>query len=367
MIDFTSALYLGFRHPSRELPPWSALTTGAPAVLDTLAGAGSTARELAELVGSERGSLGSSTLHLFWDLFTILARERITIFMDGGIYPIARWGIERAAARGVRIRVFPHQDAEALRRHMSQNVHHGERPLVVVDGYSPASGRAAPIRDYLKCVRAYGGLLILDDTQALGILGEDPSPAAPYGSGGGGTARWSGVSGPDIVLASSLAKGFGAPMAVLTGSDAVVSRFEAASETRAHCSPPSAAGIHAARHALAVNRAHGDAMRKRLAQLILHFRNSLMGIGIDMEGGLFPVQTLCAGHVAQALHRDLLRKGVQTVLHHGNHGNGARISFLITIRHTLDELNHTVEALAALTRGLAFSGKGMEAYHEVHI
>ena len=34
VLDFTSALYLGLRHPSSSLRPWSGLTTGKPAVLE---------------------------------------------------------------------------------------------------------------------------------------------------------------------------------------------------------------------------------------------------------------------------------------------------------------------------------------------
>jgi hypothetical protein len=32
MLDFTSALYLGFRHPNRSLRPWSQFTTGVPPI-----------------------------------------------------------------------------------------------------------------------------------------------------------------------------------------------------------------------------------------------------------------------------------------------------------------------------------------------
>lgn len=48
--------------------------------------------------GCEMATLSSSTLHLFWDLFGALARGRVAIYMDAGTYPIARWGVERAAA-----------------------------------------------------------------------------------------------------------------------------------------------------------------------------------------------------------------------------------------------------------------------------
>jgi hypothetical protein len=64
--------------------------------------------------------------------------------------------------------------------------------------------------------------LVIDDTQALGILGHSPGPHAPYGKGGGGSLQWAGIGGPDVLVVSSLAKGFGAPVAVLAGSEATV-------------------------------------------------------------------------------------------------------------------------------------------------
>jgi len=82
---------------------------------------------------------------------------------------------------------------------------------------------------------------VIDDTQALGILGAWPGPGAPYGRGGAGSPAWCGVAGDDLARVCSLAKGFGAPLAVLAGSARVVARFEAEAATPVHCSPPSAA------------------------------------------------------------------------------------------------------------------------------
>jgi len=90
MIDFTSALYLGMRHPHQSLRPWTELTTGRPAALESPREAERLARQLARLLGCERATLGTSTLHLFWDLFEVLAREPIAIYTDAGAYPIAR-------------------------------------------------------------------------------------------------------------------------------------------------------------------------------------------------------------------------------------------------------------------------------------
>jgi len=363
MLDFTSALYLGLRHPTGSLRPWAQLTTGRPAALATPASQVGLAQALAELQGCERATLSPSTLHLFWDLFTVWARGRVAIYMDAGTYAIAHWGVERAAARGVPIRHFPHQDVEVLRRELKQDARFGLQPLVVADGFYPGSGGPAPIAAYLEVVRDYGGQLILDDTQALGIFGHSPGLDAPYGRGGGGSLRRSNVGGPDLLVVSSLAKGFGAPVAVLAGSDAMVRHFEASSQTRVHCSPPSAAVVHAAQHALAVNRSFGDRLRLRLAQLVRYFRQKLKRIGFLATGGLFPVQTLEPEDRldAKTLYDRLLQCGIRTVLHRGRNGHRPRISFLITALHRQSDIDRAVDALARVVRNTAgLEGKAIQ-------
>ncbi len=237
MLNFTSSLYLGLRHASWSLRPWTQLTIGVPAAFVPPPGERAVAQKLAELQGCKSATLAPSTLHLFWDLFGMLFSNRLAIYMDNSLYPIARWGIERASARGVPIQQFPHHDADALRRQLMKDTPYRLLPFVVADGFCPGCGETAPIAAYLESARVFGGYLILDDTQALGILGCAPESGAPYGIGGGGSLRWNDVGGPDVLVVSSLAKGFGVPLAVLAGSSAIIRRFEAKSETRIHNSP----------------------------------------------------------------------------------------------------------------------------------
>jgi 8-amino-7-oxononanoate synthase len=314
MIDCTSSLYLGLRHGSGSLGAWPRLSTGVPAALGPPAGAEIAGRGLARLAGCRAGVLAPSTLHLFWDLFGILACDSVAIHADAGLYPIGRWGVERAAARGARVRAFRHHDPDALGASLGRSP--GLRPLVVADGFCPACGRPAPIREYLELLRPRGGLLILDDTQALGIFGHEPGPGAPYGRGGGGSVRRAGIAGPDVAVVSSLAKGFGVPVAVLAASRAFVARFERESETRVHCSPASIPAMRAAARALRVNARHGDALRLRLARNVRRFRRRLAEAGVTPGGGLFAVQALAAGPRVDppALHRRLLGRGIRTVL-----------------------------------------------------
>ena len=126
--------------------------------------------------------------------------------------------------------------------------------MVVTDGFCPACGVPAPLGRYLEAVRRYGGLLVLDDTQALGILGRRESRRGPYGTGGGGSLAFHSLAGDDIILVSSLAKAFGAPLAMLGAGSRLVSDFAADSATRVHCSPPSTAAIRAGARAVVLNR-----------------------------------------------------------------------------------------------------------------
>lgn len=351
MLDFSSSLYLGFRHPSCALRPWESLTTGAPAALAEPDNNRAVAQALARLQGCERGVLAPSTLHLFWDLFVVLGRERVEIYTDAGIYPIARWGVERVAGRGTPVQVFSHYDTAELRRILQRRRRGGARPLIVTDGFCPVCGRPAPARELQSCAREFNGLLVIDDTQSLGILGHSPDHTLPYGRGGGGVLTWSGIGGAEIIVVSSLAKGFGVPMAVLSGSRNIIGVFEEGSETRVHCSQPSSAVINAAGYALRVNSRVGDALRFRLVRLVTRFRNRLSSAGFSSSGGIFPFQTLMPvpAFNAISLHEKLLRSGVKAVLHKGGRGKLPLLSFIITAAHSPFDIDRAVNLLNEIT------------------
>lgn len=350
MLDFTSALYLGMHHAHHSLQPWPALTTGRPAALEAPPGSRAVTEDLARLIGCEAATLGSSTLHIFFDLFRVLADERVALYLDGGTYPIARWGAERMAGKGVPLVAFPTHDAVSLERALNRNRHPGLRPVVVTDGLSPATGRPAPLDQYLNLARAHRGWLVIDDTQALGILGERPTRVVPYGRGGGGTPAWYGLNGPELIVVASLAKGFGVPLAVLGGSRGLIERFESRSDCRVHCSAPSAAHIAAATRALAMNCRHGDRLRRGLRGCITRFRRCLRLAGLSVDGGLFPVQTPFLGRAAAAVHARLLANGIRTVLHRSKRGFPVRLSFLIAASHRPWEIDRAAEALIEIAR-----------------
>lgn len=347
MLDFTCALYLGLRHGATSLRPWSQLTRGAPAALVETARQRQLARRIAGLQGCEQGTLGRSTLHLFWDLFGLLARQPIAIYLDRGSYPVARWGVERAAGRGTAVHGFPHRDPDALWRLLRRGAGR-RRPVVVSDGLCTGCGCSTPLAEYLDCVRRAHGLLIVDDTQALGLLGTAPDQAHPYGRGGGGSLRHLGLADPDVILVSSLAKGLGVPLAVLAGSQKVLRWFEHGSETRMHSSPPSAADTSAGERALELNAHLGDALRQRLARRVRRFQDGLAAQSVPITGGLFPVQTIgpIPGVDPAGLYRHLAQAGIRTVLRRACDSADPRISFILTARHAFGDIDQAILALA---------------------
>lgn len=348
ILDFTSALYLGFRHASGSLLHWTRLTTGVPAALGEPEAAVEAAQRLAALQGCEQAVLAPSTLHLFWDLLGMLGDQQAALYVEQGIYPIARWGVERAAGLGAVVRHFPHHDPRALEACISSSPP-GRRVVVVADGICARCGTPAPMEKYLALLRQVGGLLVLDDTQALGLLGNSPSLETPYGLGGGGSLRFAGVSGTgavgkDVLLISSLAKAFGAPLAALSGSRSEVQRFTAGSETRLHCSPPSLANIQAALRALEINERTGDWLRRRLSNNIRAFQSGAGRIDLQVKGGWFPVQTIQQAWKfdPQRIYHRLLEQGVRGLLLQGEQDGEIELSFIITARHTRAQIERLV-------------------------
>lgn len=351
MADFTSALYLGLAHGHADLRPWRRLTAGAPAALVPPAGSRSVTLHLALLVGSEAATLGVSTLHLFWDLFGQLRRSPVRILADEALYPVGRWGIERAVAAGVPAAAFAHQDARSLLRRLEKESCR-RAPLVVTDGFCPDCGRVAPLDRYLSLAEERGGWLLVDDSQALGLLGRGPGPDLCYGRGGGGSPGWLGISSPRVLTLSSLAKSFGVPLATLTGAREAVAAFERESETRVCSSPPSVAAIRAAEAALSINRERGDRLRAQLAERVRHFRERLREAGLAVSGGLSPVQNLEPPHGVDpvVLFQRLRGAGVRTVLRQPRCRPGPRITFLLHANHATGEIDRAVETVARTVR-----------------
>lgn len=353
MADFTSALYLGWNHSGQRSSGGrsEALTLGKPAALEEMPGSRVLGQRMAALAGFPMGLAAPSTLHLSLDVCLFLADQGVEFLVERGAYPVMRWGLELAAARGCTVRWFAHHRAESLRLALRSA---RRPPVVVADGFCPACGSAAPLRAYLAMARECGGRLLIDDSQGIGILGErtgDGGSEMPYGRGGGGTPQFLGLRGEDMIVIHSLAKAFGAPLACVLGSTDFIRSFARQSRTRVHCTAPASTAIRAGLDALDWNQQVGDSIRGRLFHVVVSFRKTLLGRGWTLAGGSFPVQAISSPEAA-LIHSRLYRFGVRTLLQ--SSAQGPRVTFVLNARHTADDLRQVAEALDGIRTRISF-------------
>ena len=354
MPDFTSALYLG---PQALAPPPAGLllTTGRPAAMAEDARATEAAQEVARRQGLAAGVLAPSTLHLFWDVFRLVPAHGV-VLLDQRLYPVGQWGAMGARARGLPVVQFDSDDLPGLARLLHIYRQQGRTPWLVTDGWHPGRG-PAPLARFAALLALYpGAVLLLDDTQAFGVLGARPDSANRLGQGGGGSLRWAGIdprNGPEILVITSLAKGLGVPVAVLAGRAARLGQFRRRAETRVHTSPVSAWHAWAATAALHHDARYGEAARQRLGQRIAQFRRALARAGLQPRGGPFPVQKLVLSRTTAALslHQQLRQAGIETLLLAGEQRPGVpEIAFCLRADHSAAAIGQATAALAALAR-----------------
>lgn len=346
MADFTSSLYLGMLHGSAELPSWSALTMGRPSALGRPTAADAVGDLLAALQGAERAVLARSTLHAFSDCLEVLAGAGSALVVDAAVYPVARWAAQRAAGGGTPMSSVGHHDLDDLTRALAALRRSGLRPVVLADGVCSGCARPYPMRDAAGRVRAHGGVLIIDDTQAIGLFGRC-APGHPFGVGGGGSVPRAAIPFQNVVAVASLAKAFGAPVASVAGPALIIGQVESRGGAMMHSSPPSIVDVLAAARALARNNAEGELRRRRLASRIRALRRRCAEHGLHLAGGLFPVQaTPEVGVVTgRRLLDRLATRGVRAVLRQDCAG-GSSVALALTATHRTADVLSAADALA---------------------
>jgi 8-amino-7-oxononanoate synthase len=339
-MDFTSALYLGWHHAKVDIPNWTRLSLGKPSVLEEIAAAGEVASAVARLQQQESGLVFSSTLHLFWDLFGWLSTQPVAIFYDREAYPLAIQvlrGIDRA--KKAPIYSFSHLDRPDLQKQVWRCYRSGLRPIIVSDGWCTQCGQALPLVKYTRWLAPFKGLLIIDDTQAIGVIGQKSQKKPLYGTGGGGVLPWLNLDYENVLAGSSLAKGFGIPIAVLSGKSSWIQTIRQASFTRMHCSPPTMAQLVTARKVLENNVTEGEVRRHQLHQRIAQFQQYFRMLQPDRSENLFPVQHLRLSKkgAPERWHHYLKRQGIRTLLTSA-HDQETVLTFLLRADHPAEHI-----------------------------
>lgn len=340
-LDATRALFLDLHHPTASLPPWASLTTGVPAALAEPKTASSIARLVARHQGAEAGLVERSSLHALIDVFTHGIGPEDRVAVDECAYPTMQWAAALARARGARVLHYRH--------HQPDRLPDGSGRLVVAtDGLCSGCGQPAPLAELAKAARRTGGLLVVDDSLACGVLGRCGKQGG-FGDGTG-TVRWLGVRHDGVVWLASFAKAYGSPVTVMTGPRLALDPIEQ-SGNRMHSSPPSAPELLALQTALASER-DLSCRRRRLAVIVRQLRAALADDGFPVNGIPFPVVAIPMPTVVALRYWATLRScGIDAIVQQPRCRSGSLLSFVLRASNTPADIDRLATAIRRVRRG----------------
>jgi 7-keto-8-aminopelargonate synthetase-like enzyme len=368
VLSFASSQYLGLAQDPRVTSALArAATAGVSLGMPRALGIDSLTLQLekviADLVGQERALIFTSTTHAAQDVLPLLTGPPGIVFIDELAYPTSKDAATFAARNSNRLIRFPHNDPIALDRLLARHMSAREK-VIVCDGVYPMEGKLAALRAFNDLAERHRATIYVDDAHGIGIFGNEPSSAMPFGYGGGGTPARLKVAAGNIVHVGGLSKAIGIPIAFVAGPASFISHLRVTARSFVHCSPPAPPLLAAALEALQVHTREGDGLRWHLVQLVRRFRHQLRQAGVSLgTTSLFPIQSLQfdSGAAATLAAVSLRRQGIWPVLQLDQHetlGAGA-LHFVITARHQSEDIDIAVEAISRTcgpTQGSSIAG-----------
>lgn len=370
VMAYTSAGFLGLQqHPKviqfvcQALQKWS-ISLGFTRNLGTTPMTPQLEEALAALTGQPAAMIYPSTTHIAVDALPLLAGNNGIFLVDRRAYATSLVGVRQAQRFGTKTVRFQHNDLPALVNKIRiQRRFHPK--IIVVDGVSAPAGDRVPLDQLIDIAKRYDALIYMDDSNGIGILGENPNRRMPFGYGGQGTAAYYGITpGRLLISVGSMSKAFGVPMAFIAGPQAFIRRLKLSSTTAAHCSPPSIANVAAALAAMRFHAKAGNHLRQMLYQRVMRFRHGLQRHNIRLFGSKeYPIQSLAFDdpqHATQFAYQ-LRQSGIWAVMQFYPADSPGQIvlRFLLTVEHSKYAIDRTVGTIAALlsARRQIFSGR----------
>lgn len=228
-----------------------------------------------------------------------LSDDYDVVFVDAASHYSVFDGIR---STGKRVITFYHLDADDLARNLRGNLKPKQVPLVMSDGVFPVTGAIAPLREYVNVLAPYdGALLCVDDSHAVGVIGEK----------GQGSLEYWGVQGKNRYLTGTLSKAFGGLGGIIPGNRDLMDKITRNVRIPVGASPPSTAAAAASAMGLKILSEHPE-MRMQLWSNVVYIRTGLRELGIDLPDSPIPIVAVTAlpGVDLKRVQQDLENEGV---------------------------------------------------------
>ena len=237
---------------------------------------------------------------------------------------------------------FAHRDPEDLKARIEESLPPRHVPLVMSDGVFPITGAIAPVDAYTDILDSYsGGMLCIDDSHGVGVLGEH----------GRGTYEHRGVVGTNYYFGATLSKAFGALGGFVTGTRGFIEDVLRSDRIPEGASPLSTGAVAAAAEGLRVLSDHPE-LRTQLRSNVAHLRAGLADLGVETPDTPVPIICIVGREKMDlgAVAKRLLQQDI-VVSHIGP--NGYSDSPPVEVLRIAVFSGHTAEQLDRLLRCLS--------------
>ncbi|GAB7195718.1 glycine C-acetyltransferase [Dickeya oryzae] len=301
-------------------------------------------RQLAAFLGMEDAILYSSCFDANGGLFETLMGEEDAIVSDALNHASIIDGIRLSKARRYR---YANNDMSQLEAQLKLARAEGARNLMVAtDGVFSMDGVIANLRGICDLAERYDALVMVDDSHAVGVVGEN----------GRGTHEYCQVMGRVDIITGTLGKALGGASGGYTAARRdVVAWLRQRSRPYLFSNSLAPSIVSASIRVLDLLR-DGQALRRQLWQNASLFRQRMTEAGFTLAGAdhaIIPVM-LGDARLAQTFAAELRQEGIYVtgfcypVVPHGQ----ARIRTQMSAAHTIAQIEQAVTAFVRVGRRL---------------
>lgn len=251
--------------------------------------------------------------------------------------------LEGAKLSGAARRSFPHNDAQALDRILTDIRTQFERVLIVVEGLYSMDGDIPDLPALIDIKRRHKAFLMVDEAHSLGVLG----------ASGRGLREHYGVAGRDVdIWMGTLSKTLAGCGGFIAGERALVEHLKYAAPGFVYSvgmSPPLAAASLAALRLMRKEPDRVARLRDR-AQLLLQLAKAA-GVDTGHSQGYAIVPAIVGSSLkAVKLSNTLFERGinVQPIVYPAVEERAARLRFFVSALHTEAQIKSAIDQLASL-------------------
>jgi glycine C-acetyltransferase len=241
--------------------------------------------------------------------------------------------------------VYAHSDMADLEARLA-GATDAKRRIIWTDGVFSMEGSIARLPDILEIARKHDAIVVMDDSHATGVLGEN----------GRGTAEHFGVVGEVDVITSTLGKALGgAAGGFVAGPASMCDMLTQRSRPQlfSNALPPTVAASALA--SIEFLNAHPERV-KQLRDNANYFREQITEAGFKPLAGETPIVPIIVGETATAIRMSdmLLEEGVFVtgfgfpVVPHGQ----ARVRCQLSAAHSRDDIDEAIAAFKSVGRKL---------------